>query len=143
MEDKDSNPNPFEFNKITEYLNEKSEKYEKFKQQLKKITNILQKNYQELYDFYNGIPLQNLEIKSLEYHYAELLKNGFEFLKRQEPLKKYLLSLFDPEELDINKIIEQYKKKIEIIHYSIYNIKKLLNGRYISVKEKLMIWKKN
>ena len=143
MEDKDSNPNPFEFNKITEYLNKKSEKYEKFKQQLKKITNILQKNYQELYDFYNGIPLQNLEIKSLEYHYAELLKNGFEFLKRQEPLKKYLLSLFDPEELDINKIIEQYKKKIEIIHYSIYNIKKLLNGRYISVKEKLMIWKKN
>ena len=36
MEDKDSNPNPFEFNKITEYLNKKSEKDEKFKQQLKK-----------------------------------------------------------------------------------------------------------
>ena len=33
--------------------------------------------------------------------------------------------------MDINKIIEQYKKKTEITHKSIYNIKKLLNGRYI------------
>ena len=35
MEGKNSSPNPFEFYKITEYLNKKSEKDEKFKEQLK------------------------------------------------------------------------------------------------------------
>ena len=35
MEDKENSLDSFEFNKITEYLNKKSEKDEKFKEQLK------------------------------------------------------------------------------------------------------------
>jgi len=48
--------------------------------------------------------------------HTELLKIGFEFLKIEKPITKYLLSLFDPDELNIKKIIEQYKKKITIFH---------------------------
>ena len=36
MEDKENSLDSFESNKITEYLNKKSEKDEKFKEQLKK-----------------------------------------------------------------------------------------------------------
>ena len=116
MEDKENSLDSLEFNKITEYLNKKSEKDEKFKEQLKKITNILRKNYIELFDFFRGICNKNFRINIGQYHYTELLKIGFEFLKREEPITKYLLSLFDPDELNIKKIIEQYKKKITIFH---------------------------
>ena len=116
MEDKENSLDSFEFNKITEYLNKKSEKDEKFKEQLKKITNILRKNYIELSDFFSEIRSKNLRIDLRQYHYTELLKIGFEFLKIEEPITKYLLSLFDPDELNIKKIIEQYKKKITIFH---------------------------
>ena len=77
-----------------------------------------------MFDFFRGIPNKNFRIAIRQYRYTELLKNGFEFLKREEPITKYLLSLFDPDEFNINKIIEQYKKKIKIFHFS-------LNGRKI------------
>ena len=72
-----------------------------------------------MFDFFRGIPNKNFRIAIRQYRYTELLKNGFEFLKREEPITKYLLSLFDPDEFNINKIIEQYKKKIKIFHFSL------------------------
>ena len=69
-----------------------------------------------MFDFFRGICNKNFSINIREYHYTELLKIGFEFLKREEPITKYLLSLFDPDELNIKKIIEQYRKKITIFH---------------------------
>ena len=72
-----------------------------------------------MFDFFRGIPNKNFRIAIRQYRYTELLKNGFEFLKREEPITKYLLSLFDLDEFNINKIIEQYKKKIKIFHFSL------------------------
>ena len=72
-----------------------------------------------MFDFFRGIPNKNFRITIRQYRYTELLKNGFEFPKREEPITKYLLSLFDPDEFNINKIIEQYKKKIKIFHFSL------------------------
>ena len=66
-----------------------------------------------MFDFFRGIPNKNFRIAIRQYRYTELLKNGFEFLKREEPITKYLLSLFDPDEFNINKIIEQSEKKIK------------------------------
>ena len=74
MEDKENSLDSLEFNKITEYLNKKSEKDEKFKEQLKKITNIFRKNYIELSDFFLEIRSKNLRIDLRQYHYTELLK---------------------------------------------------------------------
>ena len=137
MEDKENSLDSLEFNKITEYLNKKSEKDEKFKEQLKKITNILRKNYIELFDFFRGICNKNFRINIREYHYTELLKIGFEFLKREEPITKYLLSLFDPDELNIKKIIEQYKKKITIFH-SLISEKEIGEMKAKFIKKKSM-----
>ena len=65
-----------------------------------------------MFDFFRGIPNKNFRIAIRQYRYTELLKNGFEFLKREEPITKYLLSLFDPDVFNINKIIEKYKKRL-------------------------------
>ena len=156
MEDKENSLDSLEFNKITEYLNKKSEKDEKFKEQLKKITNIFRKNYIELSDFFLEIRSKNLRIDLRQYHYTELLKIGFEFLKIEKPITKYLLSLFDPDELNIKKIIEQYKKKITFFHtlksekkqkeldeMKAKLIKKLINEKIEKIKNRLKEIKKH
>ena len=90
-----------------------------------------------MFDFFRGIPNKNFRIAIRQYRYTELLKNGFEFLKREEPITKYLLSLFDPDELNIKKIIEQYKKKITIFH-SLISEKEIGEMKAKFIKKKSM-----
>ena len=107
-------------------------------------------------DFFSEIRSKNLRIDLRQYHYTELLKIGFEFLKREEPITKYLLSLFDPDELNIKKIIEQYKKKITFFHtlksekkqkeldeMKAKFIKKLINEKIEKIKNTLKDIKKH
>ena len=109
-----------------------------------------------MFDFFRGICNKNFRINIREYHYTELLKIGFEFLKKEEPITKYLLSLFDPDELNIKKIIEQYKKKITFFHtlksekkqkeldeMKAKLIKKLINEKIEKIKNRLKEIKKH
>ena len=107
-------------------------------------------------DFFSEIRSKNLRIDLRQYHYTELLKIGFEFLKIEKPITKYLLSLFDPDELNIKKIIEQYKKKITFFHtlksekkqkeldeMKAKLIKKLINEKIEKIKNTLKDIKKH
>ena len=104
MEANDNNKNNLKYNAITEYLEKMCEEDDKFKERLEEMIDIAQKNYEEINIFLKEN--QNVISKGK-------LKFGCELLKKNQLIIQKILSIFDPNELDIIQLFEQHKKIID------------------------------
>ena len=125
MEANDNNKNNLKYNAITEYLEKMCEEDDKFKERLEEMIDIAQKNYEEINIFLKEN--QNVISKGK-------LKFGCELLKKNQLIIQKILSIFDPNELDIIQLFEQHKK---IIDDNIIKIKELKEKEKETLKEEL------
>ena len=98
---------------------------DKFKERLEEMIDIAQKNYEEINIFLKEN--QNVISKGK-------LKFGCELLKKNQLIIQKILSIFDPNELDIIQLFEQHKK---IIDDNIIKIKELKEKEKEKLKEEL------
>lgn len=115
MEANDNNKNNLKYNVITEYLENKCEKDEKFKDQLNEIVDIAQKKYEELDMFLKD---------NKKVIYQQKIKLGFGLLQKNQLIVQKISSMFDPNELDIFEQFKQYKDIIDPINIKIYKLNK-------------------
>lgn len=120
------NQDTFKFNTITEYLEKKCAEDEKFKEQLKEMIDLAEKNYQELDKFLKENKIVIFERK---------IKLGLELLEKNETLIQNFASIIDPNELDIFEQFNQYKKKIDPIFIKVQELKKKIKGELIDELE--------
>ena len=115
MEANDDNKNNLKYNVITDYLEKKCEKDEKFEEQLNEIVDIAQKKYEELDTF-----LQD----NKKVIFQPKIKLGFELLEKNQSIVQKISSMFDPNELDIFEQFKKYKDIIDPINIKIFKLNK-------------------
>ena len=137
------NQDTFKYNTITEYLIKKCAEDDKFKEQLKEMIDIAEKNYHELEQFL----AENKKVIS-----EGKIKIGYELLQKNQTLVQNLSLIIDPDELNILEQFNRYKNKIDPVYKKIRELKKNKEGELIDelndvkkniseVKEKIEITK--
>ena len=116
------NQDTFKYNTITEYLIKKCAEDDKFKEQLKEMIDIAEKNYHELEQFL----AENKKVIS-----EGKIKIGYELLQKNQTLVQNLSSIIDPDELNILEQFNRYKNKIDPVFKKIRELKKNKEGELI------------
>lgn len=116
------NQDTFKYNTITEYLIKKCAEDDKFKEQLKEMIDIAEKNYHELEQFL----AENKKVIS-----EGKTKIGYELLQKNQTLVQNLSSIIDPDELNILEQFNRYKNKIDPVFKKIRELKKNKEGELI------------
>lgn len=116
------NQDTFKYNTITEYLIKKCAEDDKFKEQLKEMIDIAEKNYHELEQFL----AENKKVIS-----EGKTKIGYELLQKNQTLVQNLSSIIDPDELNILEQFNRYKNKIDPVCNKIRELKKNKEGELI------------
>ena len=116
------NQDTFKYNTITEYLIKKCAEDDKFKEQLKEMIDIAEKNYHELEQFLAESKKVISEGKT---------KIGYELLQKNQTLVQNLSSIIDPDELNILEQFNRYKNKIDPVFKKIRELKKNKEGELI------------
>ena len=117
-----ANQDTFKYNTITEYLIKKCAEDDKFKEQLKEMIDIAEKNYHELEQFLAENKKEISEGK---------IKIGYELLQKNQTLVQNLSSIIDPDELNILEQFNRYKNKIDPVFKKIRELKKNKEGELI------------
>ena len=109
------NQDTFKYNAITEYLIKKCAEDDNFKEQLKEMIDIAEKNYHELEQFL----AENKKVIS-----EGKTKIDYELLQKNQTLVQNLSSIIDPDELNILEQFNRYKNKIDPVCKKIRELKK-------------------
>lgn len=116
------NQDTFKYNAITEYLIKKCAEDDNFKEQLKEMIDIAEKNYHELEQFL----AENKKVIS-----EGKTKIDYELLQKNQTLVQNLSSIIDPDELNILEQFNRYKNKIDPVCKKIRELKKNKEGELI------------